>query len=140
MENSQLDIDKQTASKEKAECFEEKVSLTKNLESLEQKLAKVNDELETEKNEKISLSAEKISVSNDLDTLRMEYSTVTKECEDIRINQELCDNEKEQKSQEILRLDDQLFASIENLSKIAEENKAVSETLPIVESERGEAI
>jgi len=137
--NSQLNTDKQTASKEKAKYFEEKELLTKDLESLQLKLAKANEELEAEKNEKTSLSEEKISISNDLDTLQMEFSTITKECEDIRINQELCDKEKEQKSKELLKLDDQLFAQSENLSKMTEENNAVSERLSIVESERAEA-
>merc|ERR1711892_936465 len=93
-------------------------------------------EIDAEKKEKSKIVEEKASLSKNLDNLQLKITKVTKDVEEAKSVQEICNNEKVIDSQKMKQLDNQIFTITEKMSTTKEENRVIAEKLSTVESEK----
>merc|ERR1711892_201947 len=95
-------------------------------------------EIDSEKKEKSKIIEEKASLSENLEDAQLELTKVTKDVQEAKSVQEICNNEKVIDSQKMKQLDNQILTITEQMSATQEENRAIAEKLSTAESEKVE--
>merc|ERR1711892_1622309 len=95
-------------------------------------------EIDAEKKEKSEIVEEKASLSENLEDTQLKLTKVTKDLQEAKSEQEICNKEKVIDSQKMKQLDNQILDLTEKMSTTQEENKVIAEKLLNVESEKVE--
>merc|ERR1711892_1548319 len=95
-------------------------------------------EIDAEKKEKSKVVEEKASLSENLDDEQLKLTKVTKDLQEAKLEQEICNKEKVIDSLKVKQLDNQIIDLTEKMSTIQEENRVIAEKLSKVESEKVE--
>merc|ERR1711892_894585 len=95
-------------------------------------------EIDAEKKEKNKIVEEKASLSENLDDMKLKLTKVTKDLQEAKSEQEICNKEKVIDSQKMKQLDNQILDLTEKMSTTQEENKVIAEKLSSIESEKVE--
>jgi len=95
-------------------------------------------EIDAEKKEKSKVVEEKASLSENLDDAQLKLTKVTKDLQEAKLEQEICNKEKVIDSLKVKQLDNQILELTEKMSTTQEENRVIAEKLSKVESEKVE--
>merc|ERR1711892_1598547 len=95
-------------------------------------------EIDSEKKEKSKIIEEKASLSENLEDVQLELTKVTKDVQEAKSEQEICNKEKVIDNQKMKQLDNQILELTEKMSTTQEENRVIAEKLSTVESEKVE--
>merc|ERR1711892_1412983 len=95
-------------------------------------------EIDAEKKEKSKIVEEKASLSENLDDAQLKLTKVTKDLQEAKLKQEICNKENVIDSLKVKQLDNQILELTEKMSKTQEENRVIAEKLSKVESEKVE--
>merc|ERR1711892_267828 len=93
-------------------------------------------EIDAEKKEKSKVVEEKASLSKNLDDAQLRLTKVTKDLQEAKLEQEICNKEKVIDSLKVKQLDNQILELTEKMSKTQEGNIVIAEKLSKVESEK----
>merc|ERR1711892_912024 len=95
-------------------------------------------EIDAEKKDKNKIVEEKASLSENLDDAQLKLTRVTKDLQEAKLEQEICNKEKVIDSLKVKQLDNQILDLTEIMSTTEEENIVIAEKLSKVESEKVE--
>merc|ERR1711892_1192904 len=95
-------------------------------------------EIDAEKKEKSKIVEENASLSENLDDEQLKLTKVTKDLQEAKLEQEICNKEKVIDSLKVKQLDNRILELTEKMSKTQEENRVIAEKLSKVESEKVE--
>merc|ERR1712106_460695 len=95
-------------------------------------------EIDAEKKEKSKIVEEKASLSENLEDAQLELTKVTKDVQEAKSEQEICNKEKVIDSQKMKQLDNQILDLTEKMSTTQEENRVIAENFSSIESEKVE--
>merc|ERR1711892_76679 len=95
-------------------------------------------EIDAEKKEKSKIVEENASLSENLDDEQLKLTRVTKDLQEAKLEQEICNKEKVIDSLKVKQLDNQILDLTEIMSTTEEENIVIAEKLSKVESEKVE--
>jgi len=95
-------------------------------------------EIDAEKKERSKIVEEKASLSANLDDAQLKLTKVTKDLQEAKLEQEICNKEKVIDSLKVKQLDNQIIDLSEKMSKTQEEKRVIAEKLSNVESEKVE--
>merc|ERR1711892_349135 len=95
-------------------------------------------EIDAEKKEKSKIVEEKASLSENLEDAQLKLTKVTKDVQEAKSAQEICNKEKVIDNQKMKQLDNQILELTEKMSTTQEENRVIAEKLSTVESEKVE--
>merc|ERR1711892_1056783 len=117
-------------------------ALTRDYESKIEEFDNSNNqlrvEIDAEKKEKSKVVEEKASLSKNLDDAQLRLTKVTKDLQEAKLEQEICNKEKVIDSLKVKQLDNQILELTEKMSKTQEENRVIAEKLSKIESEKVE--
>merc|ERR1712106_214108 len=117
-------------------------ALTREYETKIEEFDNSNNQLrvkiDAENKEKSKVVEEKASLSDNLDDAQLKLTKVTKDLQEAKLEQEICNKENGIDSLKVKQLDNQILDLTEKMSTTQEENRVIAEKLSKVESEKVE--
>merc|ERR1711892_627475 len=95
-------------------------------------------EIDAEKKEKSKIVEENASLSENLDDEQLKLTKVTKDLQEAKLEQDICNKEKVIDSLKVKQLDNQILELTEKMSTTQEENRVITGKLSKVQSEKVE--